>query len=101
MSAIGEEVKLARLRAGMTSKKLSDEIGLSQQYVGDIQYGRRLPSVDTLLVIANVFPDVDSADWLWLLLMDLWGEPVVALMRRHARVTAASEAPGQEGEGNV
>jgi transcriptional regulator with XRE-family HTH domain len=98
MSAIGEEVKLARLRAGMTSKQLSDEIGLTQQYVGDIQHGRRLPSVNTLLVIANVFPDVDSADWLWLLLMDQWGEPVVALMRRHARVTAAPAAPGQEGE---
>lgn len=86
VSLIGDEIRRARLRAGMTSKQLADAVALSTQYIGDIQHGRRLPSTETLLVICNVFPDADSARWLWLLLRDQWGEDIFALMWAYARV---------------
>jgi transcriptional regulator with XRE-family HTH domain len=86
VSRIGEKIKHTRLRANMTSKDLAGATLLSEQYVSDLQRGRRLPSLETLLVICNVFPDADSAEWAWLLLEDLWGPAVVALMKKRALV---------------
>lgn len=89
MTFIGAAIKRERTAAGMTSKQLAERTGLSQQYVGDVQHGRRVPSVETMLKIANVFPDVDSARWLILLLRDLWGAPIVDLISKH--IIAAHE----------
>jgi transcriptional regulator with XRE-family HTH domain len=82
MSYIGEAIKRERKLAGLTSKQLAERTGLSQQYVGDVQFGRRIPTVETMLLFANQFPDVDSAWWAWLLLRDLWGDEIVKVMQR-------------------
>ena len=84
MSFIGEAIKRERKLAGLTSKQLAERVNLSQQYVGDVQFGRRIPPVETMFVFANQFPDVDSAWWAWLLLRDLWGDEIVKVMRRQA-----------------
>lgn len=91
---IGDEIRRHRLRANMTSKRLADEILLSEQYLSDIQKGRRLPSIDTLLTICNVFPDADSGRWLWLLLRDIWGDAAFNVMW-----TAAQPGPRVDGGG--
>jgi DNA-binding XRE family transcriptional regulator len=84
VSLIGNEIKRHRLRANMTSKTLAGCTALSEQDIGDIQHGRRLPSVETLLVICNVFPDADPGRWLWLMLRDQWGDGVFEVMWRYA-----------------
>lgn len=85
MTYIGDEIRRTRTRAGMTSKALAEQTKLSQQYVGDVQLGRRLPSMETMLVFCNVFPDADSARWAWLMLTDLYGQPMVDMLWAYAR----------------
>lgn len=84
MSFIGGAVKANRQRAKMTGKALAEQTRLSRQYITDIEMGRRIPPPETVLNIANVFPEVDSTWWLWLLLRDSWGNETAELMRRHA-----------------
>lgn len=85
MSYIGEEIKRCRNVAGMTSKELAERTGLSQQFVGDVQLGRRTPTMETMLMFCNVFPDADSGRWAWLILRDLYGDDIFDLMWRYAR----------------
>jgi transcriptional regulator with XRE-family HTH domain len=85
MSRIGEAIRAECRAAGMTSNGLAEIVTLTPQYVRLIWCGGAIPSMETVLKIANVFPDVDPAAWCWLLLRDLWGEPIADLMKRHAR----------------
>jgi transcriptional regulator with XRE-family HTH domain len=90
MSRVGDAIRRRRKddpRTIAVAYVLAEYAGISAQYLNDIELGRRLPSVGVLLRIANQFSDVDSAEWLWLLLMDLWGEPIAGVMRRHAALT--------------
>ncbi len=49
------------------------------------KYHRRIPSVETMLLFANQFSDVDSAAWAWLLLEDIWGESMAMTMWSYAQ----------------
>mgnify|MGYP001606683886 CR=1 FL=1 len=100
MSKIGDAITRRRRASGMTTKALAEAVPLSQQYMVDIQMGRRCPPSGTLLKIANVFPDVDAAAWLWLLLASVWGSPIADLMQ--AWVLAehrVADGAGATGEG--
>ena len=77
----------------MTSADLAGQVRLTPQYVRLIRCGGALPSLDAVLRIANVFPDVDSTAWLWLLLRDQWGDPVADAMQRHAQTADLTPAP--------
>lgn len=76
MSYIGLAIERRRKQAHMTNKELAIQTGLSQQYVGDVQLGRRIPTLETMLLFATVFPDVQPGRWSWLVLQDLYGEVI-------------------------
>ncbi len=93
MSRIGDAIKAERKACGMTIQNLARTTKQPTWLVDAIEDGRFIPhTAETILDIANVFPDVDTAAWLWLLLADLWGEPIADLMRQHARATSHEEA---------
>lgn len=52
MSTIGENIKLARKKAGLTQTELAKLTNLSRSYIGDIEQNRYNPSVATLKAIA-------------------------------------------------
>lgn len=54
MNVIGERVREARKRAGLTQEQLSRAAGISRSYLADTEGGRYNPSVKTLLKIASV-----------------------------------------------
>lgn len=83
-SRTGDAIREARQAAGMEAKDLASAVGVSPQYMCDLELSHRPVPMFRLFRIANVFPDVDSTAWLWLLLTDLWGQPVVDAMRAHA-----------------
>ncbi len=98
MSLIGDEIKRERRLAGMTSKRLAELTVRTPQYIRLIECGGAIPSMETVLKIANEFPDADTGRWLWLLLRDQWGDPVFDVMWRHALTTTSAsteEATGR------
>lgn len=50
----GKRVKKAREELGKTQFELAEQIGISQNFLGDIERGLKLPSVDVLIKISNV-----------------------------------------------
>lgn len=78
----------------MTSRDLAAEVTLTPQYVRLIECGNAIPAMPTVLRIANVFPGVESAEWLWVLLTDLWGAEIVDVMMVAAQ---SREQGGGEG----
>lgn len=94
MSEIGAAIQAERYAAEMTQATLARQAGISRPYLANIERGAQLPATHTLLRIANVFPDVDSAGWLWVLLVDLWGRPNVDAMK--ARVVFVAKYGGGE-----
>ena len=97
MSFIGAEIKRVRKAHGMTSRALAEQVTLTPQYVRLIECGGAVPSMPTALAICNLFPDADSAQWLWLLLADLWGPAAVEVMRAQA----AQPGPRADGGGET
>lgn len=93
MSQIGDAIKHTRRQAGLTSRDLAEQVTLTPQYVRLIECGGAVPGLRSVLAVANVFPDVDTAEWLWLLLRDLWGDPIADLMVKHARAMASEPQP--------
>ena len=53
-STIGKIIKQARENKKLTQQDLSQKAGLSRNYISDIECGRYIPSVETLLSIASV-----------------------------------------------
>lgn len=55
--------RLAELRAevGITQEKAAYEVGLTKQYLGQIEAGKRLPSLGVLQLLADRF-DLELAD---------------------------------------
>ena len=51
---VGRNVRKARLAKGLTQEQLADLSGFSQQYLSDLERGRRNPTVVTLWEIAQV-----------------------------------------------
>ena len=51
----GAKVRLLRKRSGQTQEQLAEELNISTSYLGKIELGRRTPSIDLLLDMAEQF----------------------------------------------
>ena len=51
---VGRNVREARLALGMTQERLADVSGFSQQYISDLERGRRNPTIVSLYEFAQV-----------------------------------------------
>ncbi len=50
---VGENVRRARLAAGLTQEELSERSGFSQQYVSGLERGKRNPTIVSLYELAQ------------------------------------------------
>lgn len=50
---MGRRIREARLNKGLTMSKLAKDVGTSIVYIGEIERGLKMPSVNTLIKIAN------------------------------------------------
>jgi transcriptional regulator with XRE-family HTH domain len=50
----GKKIKNAREDIDLTQFALAEKVGISQNFLGDIERGLKLPSIDTLIKISNV-----------------------------------------------
>lgn len=50
---VGENVKRLRLERGFTQEQLAERSGFSQQYLSDLERGRRNPTVVSLWELAQ------------------------------------------------
>lgn len=50
---VGENVKRLRLAAGLTQEQFAERSGFSQQYVSDLERGRRNPTVVSVFELAQ------------------------------------------------
>jgi XRE family transcriptional regulator, fatty acid utilization regulator len=50
----GKKIKQARENIGLTQFALADNVGVSQNFLGDIERGIKLPSIETLIKLSNV-----------------------------------------------
>jgi len=56
MQRFGEKLRVLRNRHGMSLRQLSDDLGFSSRgYVGDLESGRKKPSLEVALKIARLF----------------------------------------------
>jgi len=54
MSTVGQRIRSAREKMGMSQRRLAEQAGLSPQFISDIERGRTPPSLKTLKLIAAV-----------------------------------------------
>jgi transcriptional regulator with XRE-family HTH domain len=50
---VGENVKHLRVERGMTQEQLAEQSGFTQQYISDLERGKRNPTVVSLLELAQ------------------------------------------------
>lgn len=50
---VGRNVRQARERAKMTQEQFADKSGFSQQYISDLERGRRNPTIVTVFELAQ------------------------------------------------
>lgn len=50
----GKNVRQARLAKGLTLEAMADEVGLAYSYLGEIERGRKNPTLDVVERIAEV-----------------------------------------------
>jgi transcriptional regulator with XRE-family HTH domain len=56
MRRFGEKLRVLRQRHGMTMRDLADKLGLGTHgYIGDLESGRRQPSLELALHVAELF----------------------------------------------
>lgn len=53
MQSIGKTLQEARAKKGLTQEKMAQEIGVSRNYISDIESGRYVPSLKTTVKIAT------------------------------------------------
>jgi transcriptional regulator with XRE-family HTH domain len=86
---IGTEIRQAR--GDRLQTDIAAAVGVSNQYLCDIEQGRRLPPPETIRRLAGVL-GVDSGRWLWLWVVEQMGEESAAdaarygVAVRHCRV---------------
>ena len=51
--AFGKRIKIARESMGLTQFQLAEKIDVSQNFLGDIERGIKLPSLSKLILLAN------------------------------------------------
>lgn len=50
---VGDNVRRMRQRRGLTQEQFAEKSGYSQQYISDLERGRRNPTVITLFELAS------------------------------------------------
>ena len=68
----GERIKNARIEKKLTLEKLSEQIGISRNFLWEIEAGRKAPAIQTLYCISKalnisvdyIFGTVDDVKWL-------------------------------------
>ena len=61
---VGENVRRIRMSRAMTQEALAERSGFSQQYISDLERGRRNPTVVSLFELAQAL-DVTPTDLIW------------------------------------
>lgn len=51
---IGDKIKQERREGGLTQSELAEKVGISRNYISDLENNRYVPSVKTLSKIASV-----------------------------------------------
>lgn len=54
LEMLGKRIKQGRLRQDLTQYALAEEVGVSQNFLGDIERGIKAPSITTAIRLANV-----------------------------------------------
>lgn len=52
---LGMRVKKLRAAKGLTQEKLAEALGISVEYVGKIERGKRTPSLDLVIAMSKFF----------------------------------------------
>ena len=52
---LAKQIKILRLNAGMSQSQLAEKLNVSPSAVGMYEQGRRVPSVDLLILLAGLF----------------------------------------------
>ena len=52
---LGMRIKRLRVAKGLTQEKLAEALGISAEYVGKIERGKRTPSLDLVIAMAKFF----------------------------------------------
>lgn len=56
MQRFGDKLRALRKRHNLTMRELADKLGLSTHgYIGDLESGRRQPSLELALQVADLF----------------------------------------------
>lgn len=50
-----DNIKKARLQAGLTQKEVSEKLGIAQPNYARYEQGKRIPKIDTLEKLAHIF----------------------------------------------
>lgn len=53
LETIGKHIREKRKARGLVQEELAEKVGLSKNYIGMIERGKRLPSLDTFIIILN------------------------------------------------
>ena len=85
----GKKLREARINNNLTQSELAEKIGISQNFLGDIERGIKLPSLSKLVLIANTlkvsldFLFADSLDniWIYVKFLDTFFENFFIFMR--------------------
>ena len=51
----GRQIQLLRIQHGFTQKQLAEKINSSQNYISDVETGKKQPSIDYYVAVANFF----------------------------------------------
>jgi len=54
LEMLGKRVQQARLRKGLTQFALAEDVGVSQNFLGDVERGLKVPGISTCIKLANV-----------------------------------------------
>ena len=103
--ALGERVKIARARKGMTRRALAQAAEVSDRHLANLEYGLGNPSILVLLQVANALQcslaelvgDVTTRSPEWLLLRELLQQHDEAALRRIRRQISESQGTAKAG----
>lgn len=51
----GKQIQMLRIKNGLTQNELAEKIHSSQKYISNVETGKKRPSVDFYITIANFF----------------------------------------------
>ena len=85
---LAKQIKMLRINAGMSQSQLAENLNVGPSAVGMYEQGRRMPAVDMLIEIANLF-DV-SLDYL------ITGREISNLSTDGMEIVAQSACPSHK-----